>query len=120
MRRTVIIAAALAVLVLGAAMALRPSGQSADRVVRITARRFEYNPSTVTLKKGVPVTLELTSLDRHHGFKLPELGIRADVKPGAVTRVRIVPHKTGHFAFRCDVFCGGGHEDMSGEIIVVD
>jgi len=86
----------------------------------MTAKKFEYTPSQITLKKGVPVVLEITALDRDHGFKVPELGVRADLKSGQVTRVRIVPDRTGTFEFRCDVFCGSGHEDMSGEIVVVD
>ena len=89
-------------------------------MIHVTAKRFEYDPSEITVKKGVPVILEITSLDRHHGFKLPELGVRADIEPGAVTRVRILPKKTGRFPFECDVFCGSGHEDMSGELVVVD
>src|SRR6059058_5794967 len=72
----------------------------------------------ITAKKGVPVILELTALDRDHGFKVPEFGVRADVKLGEVARVRIVPDHTGRFEFRCDVFCGDGHEDMAGEIVV--
>jgi cytochrome c oxidase subunit 2 len=32
--------------------------------------------------------------------------------------VRIVPDKAGTFAFHCDVFCGDGHEGMTGEIVV--
>src|SRR2546427_4709413 len=92
----------------------------AEQVVHITAKRFEYTPSEITLKKGVPVILELTALDRDHGFKVPEFGLRADVKLGEVARVRIVPDHTGRFEFRCDVFCGDGHEDMAGEIVVVD
>ena len=95
-----------------------PAG--AEQVVHMTAKRFEYTPSQITLKKGVPVVLEITALDRDHGFKVPELGVRADLKSGQVTRVRIVPDRTGTFEFRCDVFCGSGHEDMSGEIVVVD
>ena len=90
------------------------------QVIHITAKKFEYSPSQITLKKGVPVVLELTSLDRHHGFKLDDFGIRADVKPGETTRVSIVPQRTGHFSFECDVFCGDGHEDMGGEIVVVE
>ena len=93
---------------------------AAEQVVHMTAKRFEYSPSQITLKKGVPVVLEITALDRDHGFKIPALGIRADLKAGEVTRVRIVPDRTGTFEFRCDVFCGSGHEDMSGEIVVVD
>jgi cytochrome c oxidase subunit 2 len=91
-----------------------------EQVVHMTAKKFEYTPSQITLKKGVPVILEIIALDRDHGFKVPELGIRADLKSGQVTRVRIVPDRTGTFEFRCDVFCGSGHEDMSGEIVVVD
>jgi len=100
------------------ATAAVPDG--AEQVVRMTAKKFEYTPSQITLKKGVPVVLEITALDRDHGFKVPELGVRADLKSGQVTRVRIVPNRTGTFEFRCDVFCGSGHEDMSGEIVVVD
>ena len=92
----------------------------AEQVVRMTAKRFEYTPDQITLKKGVPVVLEITALDHDHGFKVPGLGVRADLKQGQVTRVRIVPDHTGTFEFRCDVFCGSGHEDMSGEIVVVD
>src|SRR5262245_60629612 len=91
-----------------------------EPVIHMTARRFEYAPNEITLQKGVPVVLEIASVDRDHGFKVPELGIRADLKAGQVTRVRIIPDRVGRFAFRCDVFCGSGHEDMAGELVVVE
>src|ERR1700756_5392915 len=100
------------------ATAAVPAG--AEQVVHMTAKRFEYTPNEITLKKGVPVILEITALDRDHGFKIPEFNIRADLKSGVVTRVRIVPDRIGTFEFRCDVFCGDGHENMAGEIVVVD
>ena len=100
------------------ASASLPSG--AEQVIHLTAKRFEYVPSEITLQRGVPTVLELTSLDREHGFEVPELGIRAEIEPGQTTRVRIVPERTGRFEFHCDVFCGSGHEDMSGELVVVD
>ena len=100
------------------ASASSPAG--AEQVIHLTAKKFEYTPNEITLKKGVPVTIEITSLDRDHGFKVPELGVRADVKPGETTRVRLVPDRVGRFEFRCDVFCGSGHEDMAGEFNVVD
>ena len=64
--------------------------------------------------------LELTSLDREHGFKLPAFGVDTKIEPGGITRVRIVPTQTGHFPFACDVFCGSGHDDMSGELVVTE
>ena len=101
-------------------LATANASPAAEQVIHMTAKRFEYTPNEITVKKGVPVILEITSLDRDHGFKIPEFGIRADVKSGETTRVRIVADHTGRFEFRCDVFCGSGHEDMSGELVVVD
>jgi cytochrome c oxidase subunit 2 len=45
--------------------------------------------------------------------------VRADIIPGQVARARLVPDKTGTFVFLCDIFCGDGHEGMSGQIHVV-
>ncbi|MCX5893357.1 MAG: cupredoxin domain-containing protein, partial [Deltaproteobacteria bacterium] len=55
---------------------------AAEQVIKITAKQFEYNPQVITLKKGAPVVLEFTSLDRLHGFTCPDLGVRTDIKPG--------------------------------------
>jgi cytochrome c oxidase subunit 2 len=123
-RATVGTVAVVALIGLGAAavpMLVSWSTRSAhEQVIRVTAKKFEYNPNEITVKKDVPVVLEITSLDRDHGFKLGAFGVRADIKPGKVTRVRIVPNKTGRFPFECDVFCGSGHEGMTGELVVVD
>ena len=93
---------------------------AAEQVIKITAKKFEYHPKEITLKKGAPVVLEFTSLDRLHGFNCPELGVRADIKPGQVTRVSLTPQKAGDFEFHCDNFCGSGHADMKGMFHVVE
>jgi heme/copper-type cytochrome/quinol oxidase subunit 2 len=93
---------------------------AAPRAVRISAKKFSYTPSEVRLKKGEPVVLELISEDRVHGFKLPAFDIRTDVRPSEITRVPLTPEKTGTFPFRCDVFCGDGHEDMTGTLVVTE
>ena len=114
------IASALAVVLLvgAASLVLAKSKDQGERVVPIKVKRFEYVPKEVTLKKGVPVVLELKSVDVPHGFSLPDLGVRADVLPGQTARVRIVPKQTGRFVFHCDIFCGTGHEDLEGAIVV--
>jgi cytochrome c oxidase subunit II len=91
-----------------------------EQVIKVTAKKFEYSPKEITLKKGVPVVLEFISLDRRHGFNCPDLKIRADILPGKVSTVRFVPDKAGTFPFHCDVFCGSGHEAMHGTIKVVE
>jgi cytochrome c oxidase subunit II len=96
------------------------AAQPAEQVITITAKKFNYTPNHITLQKGVPVILEFTTDDVLMGFNVPDLGVRADIVPGKVTRVRIVPDKVGTFTFFCDIFCGSGHEDMTGAITVVE
>ena len=86
--------------------------------IRISAKKFEFHPNKVTVKAGQPVVLVLTSEDRIHGFKMPDLGVRTDIVPGQETRLTLLPDKPGSFTFFCDVFCGGGHEDMDGTLVV--
>ena len=106
-------------LIAGAFGAATPA-VAAEQVIKITAKKFEYNPKELTLKKGVPVVLEFTSLDRLHGFNCPGLGVRADIKPGKVAKVPLTPQKVGDFEFHCDNFCGSGHTDMTGMFHVVE
>jgi cytochrome c oxidase subunit II len=89
-----------------------------ERVIQVTAERFKFTPAVIELKLGEPVVLELTTLDRKHGFQVSDLNIDESIEPGKVTRVRISPAKAGTFLFHCDVFCGSGHEEMAGEIVV--
>ena len=109
-----------AALVMAGAFGAAVHGQGNERVVEIAVKKFEYIPAEITLKKGEPVRLDLMSLDRVHGFDLPDLGIRVDVKPDETVSVRLTPTKTGQFVFHCDIFCGDGHEDLQGVITVTD
>ena len=105
---------------LGATLLARAGTNSAndEQTIKIVARRFSYTPSEIMLKKGQPAVLEFTSIDFVHGFRIPDLNIRADLPPGKLTRVRIKPDKPGVYDFLCDNFCGSKHEEMSGRIVV--
>jgi cytochrome c oxidase subunit 2 len=98
----------------------RASAVPAERVIHITAKKFDFSPDSITLKKGEPVVFEISSGDREHGFNLRAFGVRTNVSPGKVSRIRFAPDKTGTFTFSCDVFCGDGHEEMTGTVIVTD
>jgi cytochrome c oxidase subunit II len=95
-----------------------PDGTGGPSVIQVKARRFVYEPNHIALKVGVPVVLEFTSADRKHGFKVPELGLRSDIEPGKATRLAFTPVRAGTFPFACDLFCGDGHEEMTGELVV--
>jgi cytochrome c oxidase subunit 2 len=95
-------------------------GGAVDKTIHITAKKFDFTPGEITAKKGEPLVLEIKSEDVNHGFSLPDFGVRGDVKPGSVLRLTFTPNKTGQFTFTCDVFCGSGHEEMSGTLTVTD
>src|SRR5690349_10469419 len=88
------------------------------QVVKITAQRFVYTPAEFRVRAGRPIVLEFTSVDFVHGFHMPDLAVRADLPPGQVTRVTLPAAKPGTYDFLCDNFCGGGHEEMHGRMLV--
>jgi cytochrome c oxidase subunit 2 len=88
------------------------------RVIKVVARKFVFRPEEIALRRGEAVTIELTSADVVMGFNAPDFKVRSDIIPGTVTSVTFTPDKVGTFTFLCDVFCGDGHETMSGRLVV--
>lgn len=118
-RRRFLIAAPLA---LGSALVLAGTAHRQvarkERVIKIEARKFRFEPNLIELKAGEAVVLELTALDFTHGFSIPEWKMRADLVVGKAVRVSVKPEQAGKFTFLCDNFCGSGHEEMNGSIVV--
>ena len=113
--RRQVLATGAALVVAAAAGAL---AQAQPRVVKVVARKFVFRPEEIELKKGEAVTLELTSADVVMGFNVPDFKVRSDIIPGVVTKLTFTPDQAGTFTFLCDIFCGDGHETMSGKLIV--
>jgi cytochrome c oxidase subunit 2 len=108
------------ILVLSLALAL-PGVIGADavpRTVEITAKRFEFVPSTITLRKGETVRLHVTSADVTHGLFLRPLKIDAELVPGVSEDVIVTPQQAGTFTAICHHFCGAGHGNMKLTVIV--
>lgn len=82
------------------------------RTIQIDAKWFDFNPNEIRLKQGEDVTIQINNLDATHGINIPKLGIRGD----NIVRFRF--DKKGEFEFYCNNFCGEGHSDMIGKIIV--
>jgi cytochrome c oxidase subunit II len=103
---------------LGSALSGVTWAQPEPRVIAVRAKKFEFTPAEIPLKVGEPVVLEFTTEDVHMGFDAPGLGLHADIVVGKPVRLPFTPSKAGSFDFACDVFCGEGHEEMGGVIIV--
>jgi cytochrome c oxidase subunit 2 len=88
------------------------SAQGTPQRIEIAAQRFEFTPNEITLKKGVPVALVLTSKDATHGLKMQDLNILLKVKKGESQEFDFTPKQAGTFTAQCAVFCGSGHGSM--------
>lgn len=86
--------------------------QTAPKRIEITAKKFDFTPSEITLKKGEPVVLVLHSVDVPHGLRFQELGLDMKANKGKSSEVPFTPTKTGDFIGKCSVFCGSGHGRM--------
>lgn len=89
------------------------SQDEAPHRIEIVAKRFSFQPAEVTLKKGVPVVLVLTSQDVTHGLKVPEFNIESEIKKGATKEVTFTPSEAGDVVTHCSNFCGEGHGSMT-------
>ena len=98
--------------VLGLVMTTLVAQESKPRVVTIAAKRFEFTPNQITLKKDEPVTLRVTTEDRAHGFYQEDLDLALDVSPDHVAEATLTPRKAGRYVVICDHFCGSGHGNM--------
>ncbi len=92
----------------------------APRVVQVTAERFSFTPSEITVTHGTVIEFRLTSEDTNHGFRI--LGQSVDVtipKRGrGDATVRFTPPDVGRYTFECSRMCGAGHSFMRGTIDV--
>jgi|SRR3989338_5857395 len=84
----------------------------------VTAKSWEFVPSTITVNKGDTVKLHITSIDVEHGFRLAEFKVNEKLKKGETVNVEFVADKAGSFTFFCNVYCGEGHSGMRGTLVV--
>jgi cytochrome c oxidase subunit II len=88
------------------------------RAIEITAKRFEFVPSTITLKKGETVKLVVKSEDVTHGLFLRPLKIDTDLAAGEKQEITVTPQTVGTFTAICHHFCGSGHGGMKLTVVV--
>lgn len=88
-----------------------------ERTIHMGVRKWVWEPSTLRVKQGEWVRLVIHNADVNHPLYIPELGIEAEVPPeGAV--IEFEANKKGSFFFLCGTYCGVGHAEMQGTLIV--
>jgi cytochrome c oxidase subunit 2 len=105
------------------------------QVIELSAKKYEFSPSPIRVKRGAKVQLRITALDRTHGFKInlnpdgsekksdPGLAFGSNedcfkLEKGVPIAVQFVARTPGTYSFHCCNRCGLGHGGMKGQLIV--
>ncbi|MGW8463917.1 c-type cytochrome [Pseudomonas sp. CLCA07] len=72
----------------------------------------------VRLPLNRPVKVLLRSKDVLHDFYVPQIRSKMDMVPGMVSYFWFTPTKTGKYETLCAEYCGVGHYNMRGHMIV--
>lgn len=84
----------------------------------VTARQFEFDPSTITVNEGDTVKLNVTSEDTPHGISIAAFGVSQTLTPNSTKTIEFVADKAGTYPIVCSVVCGSGHSSMKASLIV--
>lgn len=90
------------------------------KIITVSAERFAFTPSEITVEKGTVIEFHLTSEDTDHGFHI--VGTDVDVaipkRRRGETIVRYTADTAGRFVIECSRPCGAGHTSMRATLIV--
>lgn len=144
--RTVLIVAALALVLgaaglgLGAMTALAPKASTytpttvSFQVAIVPdfqgAAWDAFVPNSLVVHAGDTVKITVLNADTmDHGFQLEAFSVNTHIGPGTAnatgdvtpssTVITFVASQTGTFVFKCNVYCGDGHDYMTGTLEVL-
>ena len=90
------------------------SGVQNQIMISVDARRWQFTPDTINVKKGQKVKIIINNIDTTHGINLPDFNVAGN------DSIEFTADKIGEFVFKCNTYCGDGHGAMQGNIIVTE
>lgn len=92
---------------------------AAPKVIEVIARKFEFEPSRIEVVEGDHIRLIVRSSDGVHGVAIKKFKVSTLVpRGGKEVTIDFVASAAGTFPILCSEFCGDGHEDMTGMLVV--
>ncbi|RPH41706.1 MAG: hypothetical protein EHM91_09930 [Planctomycetota bacterium] len=113
--------AALTLVLAAAAPGARPGGgpQGELKEFTVIAERFKFTPNRLEVNQGDTVRVTVRSADSTHGWKVKALDLDLLAKKGGKPETfEFVAERAGTFPIACSEYCGKGHEDMKGVLVV--
>ena len=95
----------------------RPS--EGERVIEVVAKRFGFEPARIEVAEGERVKLLVKSADGVHGVEIKKFKVTKKVpRGGEPVTIEFVASAAGEFPILCSEYCGDGHEEMKGMLVV--
>jgi cytochrome c oxidase subunit 2 len=89
-----------------------------EAYIRAEANPWKFRPDKITIPVNSTVTFYVTSADVQHGFRIDGTNANVMILPGQISKTTVTFTQKGTFAFVCTEYCGVGHQNMFGTIIV--
>ncbi len=86
--------------------------------VYVIAKMWRFDPGEVKIPAGSTVDFFLTSADVVHGFHIERKAVNLMAVPGAVNLTTVTFEEPGEYRVVCHEYCGVGHQNMMGKILV--
>src|SRR5579863_122512 len=105
LRGAAIIILAAAGMAVARIMAQENAGSQAVEI-KVTARKYKFDPDVITVKKGQQVKLVITAVDHDYGFELAAFNIDQTRKKGGPAATEFTPYQAGTYPLQCSVVIG--------------
>ena len=103
----------------GQSIAVDSASSSQVKEFSLISNSFTFDPSTIEVNEGDKVRVKINNVDTiGHGFAVLDFGVNTYLGPGKTETVEFTASKKGEFNFFCSFFCGKGHRDMKGKLVV--
>lgn len=89
------------------------------RTIEVIARRYTFEPATIEAVEGERLRILVKSGDGLHGFEIKKFKVSKEIPRGVEPVViEFTAGEAGRFPILCSAFCGDGHGDMKGTLVV--
>jgi len=96
-----------------------PAAASAPRIIEVVAKRFAFEPARIEVTEGERIRLVVSSADGVHGVAIKKFRVEKSVpRGGKPITIDFQATAVGEFPILCSEYCGNGHDDMTGTLVV--
>ena len=99
--------------------AVRALAQGEPREIPVVVQRFAFEPARIDVTEGERIRLVVSSGDGVHGLEIKKFRVNKKIpRGGEQVTIDFVASAPGEYPILCSEYCGNGHEEMRGTLIV--